>query len=777
MKRTQQPLNWQYLIREAALILMLSYFFLLASTHNGLANYQVFSLTTIIFLAITLLWLGFGQRPARKKEIPLFIFLGALAVAAYASIDPRRSFTEVWLIGAALFLFLLTADLTSRGWESDLWGKALLSVGAIVMIFTWGEAIAWYRQWLETTGKVWPEIFYRLPTPNFLVVFLNILLMVACSSFLFARTKTAWVLSGLWILSAVGLIYLTSSRGGWLGTAAGLGAMTLLSAFAFPDKRKEFFKWLRQHRLFSILLLIGLLAFLLIFAWIFYQQSQLPTHAAIGESRSFLWQPAWQAFLGSPWIGRGPFTYFSFYVQQHSTPPSPLYLYSHSIYLDLLSGSGLLGLGTFLLMIGALVVGLFKKFSSTRGPEQAAAMAALAALAAFLVHGFVDSVHHTIPTAAWLLAIVLGVGIGKNENQRVQRVSLSVLLGLALAAGGGLKLWADQPLNAGVIAGNSGLWQEASQDFQQAVGRDPHLSSTYQQWGMSESKLAEQGSPAALTNAIAHFETALALDPYWGLNHANLGVLYRAQGDLTKATAALERAVALSPKSALFQLNLGVTYELLHDNESARRAYLQAITLQPLWAEAYFWRETPLRDTLSKDWADSVSRKPLTLTEAEQGVAARGDYLAPYLEVIPFYLAAQRWHDAQQAIYFAQLAYTGKEEERLLLQWYQAEFAAGQGDYALAAKLGDEAIHRFLWQGAYGPGTLGQIKYNQFVFRSPAMVMEVVPQMTMILLPDGWGDHLRQTAEWYQQSGEAERAEQLRQELKTFIPDSVDMSH
>ena len=238
MKDAIKSMNWRYLLRESALILLLSYFFLLASTHNGLVNFNIFTITISIFLIFTVLWGFYGQKVSIKKEIPILVFLLVLAVASWFSIDPRRSFTEVWLLGAALFLYLITSDLVSRGWGIDLWIKALLIVGGIVMIFTWREAIVWYQQWFEFTGKLIPEISYRLPAPNFLAVFLNLLLMMAVASFFFIESKFGKVLLAVWAFSALGLIYLTSSRGGWLGTAAGFGSMLLLAAYAFPEKRK-----------------------------------------------------------------------------------------------------------------------------------------------------------------------------------------------------------------------------------------------------------------------------------------------------------------------------------------------------------------------------------------------------------------------------------------------------------------------------------------------------------------------------------------------------------
>jgi O-antigen ligase/tetratricopeptide (TPR) repeat protein len=770
MKDAIKSMNWRYLLRESALILLLSYFYLLASTHNGLVNYSIFTITVCIFFLFEVLWIVFGQKVSIKKEIPILVFMGVLAAASVFSIDPRRSYTEVWLLGAALFLFLLSSDLVTRGWGVDLWLKALLVVGGIVMIFTWREAIVWYQQWFAFSGKLIPEISYRLPAPNFLAVFLNLLLMMAVASFFFTESKGGKVLLGLWAFSALGLIYLTSSRGGWLGTAGGLGSLMLLAAVAFPERREALFKWLRRHRIVQVLLVVGFITMLLVIAWVFIQLSNQPTHASLGDSRSFLWNPAWQAFTESPLIGSGPYTYISFYMQQQSIPPSPLYLFSHSIYLDLLSGSGVLGLAAFAVMIVCLVIGLFKRLRQSEGLERAAAMGALAALVAFLVHSAADSVHHTIPTVAWVLAVVLGVGSGNSAEVKSRRMSISWLLGAGLVLAGVFNLWMEKPMHDGTIAGNSGYWQEAREYFAEVVARDPGLAIAYQQSGLVESKLADDGDDALLSPAIEKFETAIDIDPYWGLNYANLGVLHRVNGDYASAAEVMEKAVLAAPESALYQLNRGVTYELMGNEELAMEAYQIALGLKPLWRDAYFWRETAFRQAFHDDLL-LPDDGPATLLEAEENLAAQPHRVVSYLEVIPFYLETGMMEEAQQAVNFAKLAYTVKPEESLLIRWYEAELAASKGEFLVAAGSGDDIIHQYMQQGIYGYGSFGTLMYDQLVFRRPAMVMEVVPQMVMIPLPDDWGIRMEQTAEWYRKAGDSVRADELIRELGEYIPD------
>ncbi len=282
-------------------------------------------------------------------------------------------------------------------------------------------------------------------------------------------------------------------------------------------------------------------------------------------------------------------------------------------------------------------------------------------------------------------------------------------------------------MHEGTIAGNSGDWQEARMYFQEAAAHDPGLATTYQQSGLVESKLAEDGDAAMLQSAIMNFEMAVEMDSYWGLNYANLGVLYRENGDLSGAADAMEKAVAAAPKSGLYQLNRGVIYELMGDETMAGEAYQTAIELKPLWREAYFWRETSFREEFHNTLI-LPDEGPESLSDAEDRLAAQPDRVSSYLDVIPFYLEANMLEEAQKVIHYARSAYTVKAEERLLLRWFEAELAASKGDFGGLRETGDDIVHQFMQQGIYGYGSFGTLMYDQLVFRRPAMVMEVVPK-------------------------------------------------
>ncbi len=757
----------RYLLQEASLLLLISYLLLFASTHNGLVDPTFLAITAGLLTlgVVALLW---KSRPLPASvEWPWLVFGAVLLLSCLTSIDPRRSLTEFWLLGAAGLVWILVACLVQRGWPAELIIKALLIVGAILMIFAWLEPLQWYMQSVAAMGNWLPSLNYRLSLPNFFGVILNLMLMVAAARLLATRQMASRVFLSLWILSALGLLYLTSSRGGWLGTAAGLACLGVLAFRNFRSRWLPLWEWLwRRRALLSLLAVIALAV-----AYLLYRQAMQPTHGSLFGSRAEFWGPAWNAFLQSPLLGKGPYTFISLYLQANSVPPKLLFVYAHNIYLDVLSGSGILGLVAFLWLVVAITRALWGAIR-TGGEAGVVAMGALAAWAAFLVHGLADSVHHTIPTSAWTLAIILGASVtARPLGVSGRRVNGTLVLGLGVAALSWANLWLALPLYRGVAEANSGEWSQAAAQLAEAARRDPKLAIAHQQSGLAEAVLASQGEAPALDVALGAFEQTVALDPYWALNHANLGALYRQKGDLPTARQAFQQAVALAPDAALYYLNLGEVEEALGNTIAAQQAYTTALRLQPDWQAAYFWRATALRQALVQKLAATASPSLATLAELEAQLQSDRSRARAYLQLGRAYLEAGRVQEAGQVLQQGGLAYFSDDEEHLEWAWLVAEQAAASGELDQAVALGQQALDDYRRQGVYGPGSYGKLMYAPLMFRRPEMALELVPQMTVITLPDRWGEHMHQLSVWYTALGEADKAQALEKELRIVIPD------
>jgi O-antigen ligase/tetratricopeptide (TPR) repeat protein len=772
---------WRYLAQETGLFFILSYAIFFGSSQGSLTDPTFLVISVILFGLLLRICLSDRSQPHTGLGLPALAVLLTQALAVLFSIDPRRSVIEFWLFSIMIFILLLTAELVRRGLPGELVVKVLLLVGAIFMGLSWFEAGNWYASWLAANPGHWlPAVSYRLPAPNFLCVILNVWLMLAIARLLQTCAWLSRVLLGLWIISALGLIFLTSSRGGWLGTAAGLACLIIMAALQRREALRQ--RWMALKK--RPALLAGLAVALFIVAgavgFVLVRQATGPTHGSLADARSQFWPEAWQAFIRSPLVGVGPFTFVSLFMRANSVPPVAFYDYAHNVTLDLLSGSGLLGFGAVLWLGFMIVLKLFRKLRVANNLEWTVLAGALAALAAFAVHGMFDSVHETVPTSGWNLMIVLGAALGTATAtdgvpaswKRWPRVTL--LAGLLVVGLYGANLWLLQPYQAAVKAGEQQQWSEAVQGFALAAQRDPGLAAAWQQLGYSESQLAAGDDQIALPQAIAAFKHAVEIDPYWGLNHANLAALYRTDGDLADAEREFKLALADAPGCALYSLNLAIVQEQNGAAQDALVNYLQTLDLQPAWAGATFWRSTALRAQALSTWQSrQAPGAPQDLQTLQAALAGNHDLGDAYLPVIAEEIKFGQLDAAQRDINQARFAYFNTTLSHAELVWLSAELAAEQGKLDEASQAGEVALAGFDHQGIFGPGTASNAGYLTYIFRRPGLPQELVPQMQLIPLTDTWALRQIKLAGWERTVGNAAKADALLQDLTVKAPDVV----
>jgi len=120
----------------------------------------------------------------------------------------------------------------------------------------------------------------------------------------------------------------------------------------------------------------------------FYTRGEDPRILTASVSRSSLWRAALRMFLDHP-FGVGPDNYRLQYGNYLDATNWDTKVYSNNLYLELLTGSGVIGLASFLLMIAAM-----------RWRAEAGCLA----VAVFLLHGLVDVFLMTTPIyfAFWI---------------------------------------------------------------------------------------------------------------------------------------------------------------------------------------------------------------------------------------------------------------------------------------------------------------------------------------------------------------------------------------
>ncbi len=327
----------------------------------------VFRLIVSLFLAFSVFVIAQRHevleklRGATNVLIPLGAFICALLVALVFSRDAYMSFWNLPLRGWGLFnsfslmLFALLAFLFLRKEDWKWVWTSALGTGAFVTLV----AIAQQRGLLHGLLTEYPT---RPPgtlgNPIFLGIYLLLLCLLTLSFAVAKHGKLRTALFGLAIFFAIGIL-LTLSRGAFLGLGAGL-----LFFLAFSPRRPHLFKVT-----ILLLLLFGIGSFTLI--------NVLPSPQFANENLNLLWQRlqiksvldlsrilGWQMQLRgvaqSPIVGYGPYNIHIPFNKEYTpsfarlTGSSGYWDTSHNELLDVLVGSGMLGLGTYLVFLGSL---------------------------------------------------------------------------------------------------------------------------------------------------------------------------------------------------------------------------------------------------------------------------------------------------------------------------------------------------------------------------------------------------------------------------------------
>jgi tetratricopeptide (TPR) repeat protein/O-antigen ligase len=788
-------LNWRYLAHETALILGLSYVLWLGGTYHGLIFLVFRRISFVVLMSAGALWLIWrwrcrgGPSPLRAS---LLVLLLVYCAAATGSSDPRRSLIIVWQIGLAIWIFWLTVDLLRAGWPAELWVKGLLAAGSVVLAHGCVSIVRWYGDWLEIGGltQLVPPIILRLWTlpghPNFVAGALNLLWPLALARAMGGRSRLAWGVLGAWVAGAWLVIFFTSSRGGWLGTAAALAVLLTLWVLdrGGVGWLRSGWVWVRRRRAVQwaggLALVIGLAGVAMV-AW---KQLNHPSHGSLLMARREFWPPAWEAFLREPLLGIGPFTFAGEFNRANSVPPTGIFTHAHSICFNVLAEAGVTGLGALLWVAAAAGWGLVRTWRATEPGKRAELMGAAAALTSAAVHGFFDTVQ-MMPTLAMLLAMAGAIGLHRPGAPPRGRGWAAPILWLLLVGTAAWSLWGYGPAAEGVAAGNMGDWEAAVPLLETAVERDPALAINEFHAGYAHGVLAAE-NPAHLEPAIAHYRAGIAHDPSYAPLHANLASLLWAAGEQEEAIAEMEAAVELAPRAAVFHLNLGDYHAETGATDRALAAYSEAIELGH-WEAAQFWESTPVRAlALAHVREDSTAELEEGWAALEQGqpAAARSQFeallsrqpnsVAAYRGLAALALAEGDREAARrnlQVALFIGSTYSPEEHLRAQMDW--ARLAAGEGELEQAISRAQPVLDAFRRQTFWGVGRYGTADYGWYVYYRESLLSDMLPQVATVRMPDEAAQWTLEVAAWQRQIGRTGQALALCQEVLEALPDSV----
>ncbi|MBI5080606.1 MAG: O-antigen ligase family protein [Chloroflexi bacterium] len=730
--------------RAVAVYLLVAYVLLLGGQYYGLVAFQINVLSTILMSIGAIIWIGwrikrrsgFAQTPL---DLPLFIGLGAAAVSAIFSLDPSRSAGALFLGAVWACVYWITADGLSEGLSRRTLARAVYLSGAVIAAIAFIQVTFFWRDWLSL--GLLPQVSFRVAAPNPTAAFLNFIWTLWLAELI--ESKRWWqriVLIVLLIVSGIVMLY-TSSRGGWLGMASGAFVFALLYRHSLFNVARAIY----SRPMLRIVIALSAVAAVVAVSAIAIRQWSHATHApTIVSSREEFWPPAWEAFLRSPLSGTGLFTYSSTYLASLSVPPRGIFNQAHGLVFNLLSETGLIGLGAAIFALIVFVknvgqvgnlpknvgqvtnlpknvgqvfnlpihVGQVANLSNT---EASWRVAALASLCGTFAHSFVETTYVNPPVMA-LIAIACAMMMPTTSRGWRNGIVLVGICAYTLWS-----VWAYQPLHEGVELGDQGKWKEAAALLDEAIRRDPFSTWTKLQLGYA---LHRSGN---YSRAIDLYREALKREPSYSMNWANLAAAQWANGDRDEAKLTLARARTLAPDATLFRVIeskwTGTPPPLIKPDEvDERLALVVAGKLSP--------------DELTKD----RERLAASLELREIG----------FSQVIQLAEIEITQKNLPRADYLLNYATAMRGDSPITLEFAYGDLDAARGDLRSAA------IHYSrVWELYSLPDDTG---YGWLIFVREGFRENIAPELAALPLPHHIILRLQTLSAWYRVLGEDELA-------------------
>jgi len=268
----------------------------------------------------------------------------------------------------------------------------------------------------------------------------------------------------------------------------------------------------------------------------------------LGSNRFDFWRVGLDEFTGSPIVGIGADNFLVPYLVRRRSGEEPLY--PHSLWVDLLSQSGLVGTALFVAFLGTAVVAMRR---SPHGPERELSGVVLVGTAVVVFHALVDWLWE-IPalgtTAVALLGLALALGHTPRPRARLPRRLL-------------IPAFTVTAVVVSCAAVSFALPWLAAREEAQAVAvwpRSPDLAFAELRKAHALDPLSDRAD--VLAGAIASklgryelmrtkYEQAVDREPYDWYAQLELGVAAAATGRTAQAGEALQRSRALNPRDPI----------------------------------------------------------------------------------------------------------------------------------------------------------------------------------------------------------------------------------
>lgn len=385
---------------------------------------------SLLILAAGLLWLVWALcTPAgRIGGISgwLLLMLGLAVLATGFSPVPVAAFKGLLKLVSYLGVYALMRQLLAAApqwWDrivaALLAGELVSAVIAIRQLYgDTSELARWADPNSVADGTI--RVYGPLENPNLLAGYLIPILPIALVALLRWRTWPQRLFAAAALLLGSIALFLSYSRGGWLGMLAALGAVVLLLVL------RQTRHWpVLLRRLFPLLLVAGAVAVLVV-AVTQIEPLRIRVMSLLAgrqdSSNNFrinVWLAAIEMIQDRPWLGIGPGNSAFNLIYPLYQQPKFNALSAYSVPLELLVEGGIPNL---IAGLGLLAAAIRAGWAQLKGESAWAlpALAALAAISGLCVQGLTDTIFFRpeVQLSGWFCLATLSVsrpGAGNNH--------------------------------------------------------------------------------------------------------------------------------------------------------------------------------------------------------------------------------------------------------------------------------------------------------------------------------------------------------------------------
>jgi putative inorganic carbon (HCO3(-)) transporter len=357
---------------------------------------------SLLILAAGLLWLLWSLRtpagPIRPISAWLLVMLAVAVLATGFSPVPLAAFKGLLKLVSYLGVYALMRQLLEAAppwWDrivaALLAGELASAVIAIRQLYgDTAELARWADPNSVADGTI--RVYGPLENPNLLAGYLIPILPIAAVALLRWRSWPQRLFAAAALVLGTAALFLSYSRGGWLGMLAALGSLVLL--LVLRQTRSWPPLW---RRLFPVLLIAAGVA-LLVVAVTQIEPLRIRVMSLVAgrqdSSNNFrinVWLAAIEMIQDRPWLGIGPGNSAFNLIYPLYQQPKFNALSAYSVPLELLVEGGVPGL---LAGLGLLLASLRTGLAQLKGESAWAlpALAAVAAIAGLCVQGATDTI-------------------------------------------------------------------------------------------------------------------------------------------------------------------------------------------------------------------------------------------------------------------------------------------------------------------------------------------------------------------------------------------------